>query len=235
MAKELQKRDQYTVLAKPIEQVNDIVMANQGGGCNLNDLQRIITPAGGATQWTRQTIEGPKTAEVLEGIIVYWQSIRAYWPGQNPTGEPPQCSSPDGIHGIGNPGGSCLKCPYAQWGSANGTERGPQSCKQKRRLLILEPSKWLPVVYAVPPSGLTAVRRYFALLTESGLPYWAVITRIKLQQTKNPDGQVYSVPQFESAGLLEGDSYAKIKAYADLMKQSVDQTAAITDDFEDGE
>lgn len=68
------------------------------------DLPRIKMPAAGGLAWTIPTLEGPEPSRFIEGVVVSWQTRRAYWEksfGATGGGSPPDCSSEDGDIGVG--------------------------------------------------------------------------------------------------------------------------------------
>ncbi len=104
---------EYAILKSGVEQLPEILKANLGSdGLNVSDLDRIKMPAGGGISWEVPTLTGLKTEQVIKGVIVFHKNVRAFWEkafGDAP-GEPPDCSSDDGIMGVGKPGGDCAKC-----------------------------------------------------------------------------------------------------------------------------
>jgi hypothetical protein len=111
-----------------------------GGGLPLLDLPRIKVAPGGVLSFVVETPAGDEMVKKLEGVIPAYRNARVYWKSRAGGKKPPDCSSADGLVGIGDPGGACHKCPYAQFGSGfkqDGTPSAGQACKDIRQILFL--------------------------------------------------------------------------------------------------
>lgn len=182
----------YAIMTVEPAELGLVLRENVGAdGLSPFDLDRVKVPAGGGTTWTVPSLEGDEETKTIEGIVIFQRTVRSYWSSAfSGSGTPPDCSSQDGITGVGNPGGPCEMCPLAQFGSApNG--RG-QACKTNRLLFLLRPQSVLPMLVAVPPSSLKDVRTYLLRLTGQGIPFYGVITGLELARDKNADGIAYS-------------------------------------------
>ena len=192
------------------------VSANLGdGGISPFELDRVRVPAGGGTLWTVPTLDGEKEEKSIEGVIVHWRAPRAYWResfDETGGGTPPDCSSDDGVTGVGDPGGSCSVCPLARYGSA-AKGRG-QACRQMKLLFIVREGDGLPIVVVVPPSSLRAVGSYFLRLAGQQMKYHQVVTRLTLEKTKNKDGIAYSQVAAGRVAVLSPEEAAAIEQYA---------------------
>jgi hypothetical protein len=204
------------------------------GGIKPGDLDRVKVPAGGGTAWEIPTVDGTEASKSIEGVIVYHHDARAYWSSSMETnggGSPPDCYSPDGFSGVGEPGGACSVCPHAQFGSdANG--RG-QACKASKRLYMVLPESALPVIVTLPATSLKNARQYFLRLAARGTRLHQVITKVGLSKVKTSDGIAYSVATFESGGLIDGADAEKFANYASAFQQMVTASAGehhFTDD-----
>ena len=204
------------------------------GGEKLSpfDLDRIKVPAGGGTMWTVPSLTGDQEVKELSGIIVYWKSTRAYWPGSYEGGSaPPDCSSNDGKVGQGSPGGECAVCPYAQYGSAkNGTGKG-QACKQTRLLFIAQSTSLLPAVLTVPPTSIKPCSKYFLSLAGQARPYYSVVTSIGLTKDKNDTGIVFSQCTFRVAEILGSEEIIKMANFASSLAPLFASVSAEQQDF----
>lgn len=125
--------------------------------------------------------------------------------------------------GVGNPGGKCSKCPLAQFGSAG---RG-QACAEKRILFLLLPDRVLPVAVQIPPTSVRAVKKYRLRMTTFGLPWWAVVTGMRLESKRNNDGQEYSVVALETLARLTPTEQAKIEEYQAGIVPALEQAAHV--------
>lgn len=192
------------------------IAANIGsGGITPFDLDRVRVPAGGGTTFEIPGLDGVAEAKTLEGVIVHWRSPRGYWRESFDAtggGTPPDCSSDDGITGVGDPGGECGSCPLARFGSS---EKGRgQACRQMRLLFMVREGDRLPIVVVVPPSSLKEVGRYFLRLAGNSVPYYAATTRLELRKTKNKDGIGYSEIVPSIGARLTQEETSRILDYA---------------------
>lgn len=208
----------YLVLQQDSARMKEIVKANIGEGAAITpfELQRIKVPAGGGLAWNVPSLEGTKSEKELVGIIAGWQEVRGYWPGAYSGATPPQCSSADCIHGVGDPGGECKTCSLAEFRSAIGPDGEPaagQACKQMRRLFIIREGEFMPHLLVLPPTSLKACRKYFVELASRQHFFWEVITAIGLETAANLQGINYSVATFRIVAPLEREAAAKMRAY----------------------
>jgi hypothetical protein len=218
-----------------LELVQAAIAENVGaGGITEFDFDRIKIPAGGGLSFNVTTLEGEDSEKTITGVIVLARDARAFWQKSLDEGggnQPPDCHSNDGITGIANPGvnagGDCTKCPLAQFGSDTKVVNGAtvqgrgQACKAIRQLFILRGDSLLPVVLALPPTSLKAAKQYMLRLAGQGVPYWAAITKIGLENAQNGGGIKYSKATFAFAGLLNEEQKAKAKLYSDMLKPLV--------------
>lgn len=210
------KLAEYPALMRDPEELRDVIQANVGSGADVTafDLERIKLPTGGALQW--QMPDGSSAAS-FEGIVAAWQNCRAYWEGGFGGGEPPACSSPDGLTGYGDPGGACLTCPLAQFRTAIGADGEPaagQACKAMRRLFLLRESLLLPQLLTLGPTSLRPCRQYFVRLVSKQLPYWSVLTGFGLQGATNRANIRYAVAQLSDVARLSDEQARLVREYA---------------------
>lgn len=217
--KELQTTESYLPAAGlgPAEW-QEVLSANLGGEApGAFDLPRIRIPAGGGLAWTVPTLDGPEPTKALTGVIVMWHTSRGYWARSfedSGTGTPPDCSSSDGMNGVGTPGGLCARCPQNEFGSAG----AGKACKEARLLYIIRPGDILPTVIALAPMSIKPCKDYFlGLAAERRVPYYAVETTITLEQAKNAGGITYSRAKFTPGRTLADDEVQRIRAYRDSL------------------
>jgi hypothetical protein len=166
-------------------ELREIVASNLSGGVPTEfDFPRLKVPNTGAPgKWTVETLDGEEQVPAIEGVIVGWTERRNRWEksyDETGGGEPPVCTSPDGLVGYGNPGGDCTACTFAKFGS-----KGEKPlCRQSRALAMLQRDAILPAIVQVPATSLRPVRAYFMQLTTRGARFFDVITRLEL--TKGP-------------------------------------------------
>lgn len=190
-----QTTNQFAILTSGPEQAASITaaMKENVGEVGLFDLTAIRFPSGGGTTWEIETLTEPLAEKKLEVVILAAQDARVYYEAgmeETGSGTPPDCSSPDGVTGLGNPGGSCADCPFAQWGSAN-DGRGKR-CSQRKQALVLTKHSNLPYLLSVPPTSLKPLRQYMLALTGQGLPYYGVVTELSLVKAVSGGGVEYA-------------------------------------------
>jgi hypothetical protein len=166
--------------------------------------------------WQVPTVDGIEEVKTIEGVVVHFRTVRAYWHEAYQGGNnPPDCYSNDCLQGIGDPGGECARCPFAQWGSDPRGGRG-QACRQMMQVFILREGSILPTAITLPPTSLKAARQYFIRLAASvpPAPYWSIVTRFSLEQAKNDNGITYSRAVLSPGPRLDPDTAEAIRAYS---------------------
>ncbi len=172
--------------------VQDAMADIAGETLSAFDLPRIKVPSSGATVWEVPSFEGTEAVKEIECVILDIRKTRNYWStGMDESdGTPPDCSSPDGKRGFGDPGGDCAMCPHALFGSG---KNNSQACSERRQLFLMLPGSGLPYMLSVPPSSIHALmREYIVPMTGKGKHYYAVRTKISLVKDKNGQGIEYS-------------------------------------------
>ena len=201
-----------------VEKIREIVVANLGES-TMNAVGRISMPAG-ATVWTVPDIAGELNFKELSGIILLQRRVRRFWKLniENSGGkQPPDCYSSDFKRGVGSPGGNCLVCPHAQYGS---NPKGGRACKEYRELLFLRPENLLPDIVSLPITSIKSVDDYLTLLSRTGRACYGVVTKIGLEKTKNGQGMEYPRATFKAGQLLTDEQAEHAKAYAAMFNSS---------------
>jgi hypothetical protein len=242
-SKELVPASEYAALQMEPAALQEVIKTNIGNTQLTEfDLDRITMPAGGGRTWEVPTLEGIESTPVLEGVIVYTKTTRAWWHqslDDSGGGTPPDCSSPDAEHATSRPGSPdpgapadeqgfliCERCPKSQWGSDPREGSNAQDCKQMRMLFLLTPGDMLPIAVSLPPTSLQPANKYMLRLSRAGVPYFGVITKITLEQVKGTF--TYSRAIFELGGRLEGDQAEKIRQYAEAMRPAFEKATVLT-------
>lgn len=212
MAKKATKTDlidpsTYVVLGDHGEALEAMSFNLQGEQIDEFDLDRVKVPAGGMTVF--QTPEGD-TVKEIDGILISIGQRRAYW--EKPFGDggnvPPDCSSTDGLVGIGDPGGNCAHCPFNQFGTAikqDGSQGRGKRCRESRALFVIRAEDRLPLVITAPATSLKGVKQYLMKLP---VRRTQAITRFSLVEDKSADGIKYARIVVEYVGKLP-DEYAQ--------------------------
>lgn len=220
--------DQYAIKSAESGSVGEILRENlDGGAISAFDFDAVKVPSGqGATVWSIPSLDGETSAPSIEGVIVYKRLVRSYWQlGIEDSGgsSPPNCTSQDGIIGVGDPGGSCDHCPLAQFGSAE-NERG-QACKTNLLLFMVRAESILPLLVKVPPSSLKPIRKYMMRLASAPAPFYGVITSLGLEKTRNAQGIVYMqiVPTMRAR--LNQEDADRMRSYGGELQYALGATA----------
>jgi hypothetical protein len=202
--------------------VQEALAVNLGGEVpTVWDLERIKVPSGSMKAWQVEVGDGgAEYPTEVEGIIVFTKIGRAFWRtayADGGGGAPPDCSSPDGLVGIGDPGGECATCPFAQFGSARdaqGREAPGQACKQMRFVFLLRPGSALPSVIALPPTSLKAVRKWLMSISARGRAYWTFVTKFTLVEATNQGGTKYAQARCAVVRELNAEEAAVVQEFA---------------------
>ena len=207
---------------------------------------RIKFPSGGMMAFSvddSDTLKPP-----VKAIIAVSQKARAFWPAKDTAGQPPLCSSPDGLAGVFDPSSEqvkaalampvrhpalgtldaqaavgpweCAGCAMAQWGSGNGKS---QACKSLRRMIVLVEGWTMPAIMTLPPTSLKPFDTYASACARTkGGAYFTNWTRIELAQETNGAGIKYSVAKFTAdRALTEAELSAVIEVrhqFAELVR-----------------
>lgn len=214
----------YAVMTMEHEDLNSIIKDNLGtGGLSQWDLDKVKVPSGGATSWEVPTLEGTESVKALKGVIVFWKPVRAFYREEYSGGnEPPSCFSDDGKVGIGDPYGTgevvktaCQACPNNAFGTAR--KGGGKACGERILLFLIREGDRIPLMINLPPTSQAVCRKYFLRLVNYGKPFFAVVTEITLEKTKNADGIDYSVASFKVLEHLDDDARNRMEGYSNAI------------------
>lgn len=225
----VKKETEYAVLRQRPEELQELVEANLGdlGAISTFDLPRIKLPTGGGSEWQLPTLEGAKGQKIFEAIVLAWKNVRSYWPDAFAGGIPPQCMSLDARIGIGDPGGSCRTCKFAQFGS-DGRGDG-QACKQMIRLLVMTKKTIIPFMLSLPPTSIKEWRQYTMKLLAAQLRPDIVVTRFTIDVRSNKDGIKYGVANFVMASELDPKDAAALQAFSQTVAPILSSTVSSED------
>lgn len=193
------------------------------------DLKRIKVPTGGATTWSVPTADGDESCKELEGVIIYTAKRRAYWEKTGVSEEPPDCQSDDCMIGKGNPGGSCLECPFNQWKSAinkDGSAGKGKRCKESRMFFLLREGQHLPSMFAAPPASLSNMKDYLLALSGEDTSYMEVLTQFCLVKHRNDAGEPYARVEAKKVGNLSPVTIKHVRDYGMQLKDVFESATA---------
>jgi hypothetical protein len=222
----IEKFQDSAIMALTVEvsRLERAMQVNLGsGGLSTSMMPKVVVPAGGSTAWQVPTVQGEKNMDALVGVIVFSQPAKAYYSiayedaGASKT--PPNCSSMDGLVGVGTPGGQCFKCPMNQYGSA--LKGKGKACADLRLLFVLGQDSILPMMVKLPPTSVKHVDTYLARLAGTLDAYTDVVTAITLRKDKNEAGVSYSEAQFTMVRRLTDQEKTVVEYFHNLVKSLV--------------
>ncbi len=185
---------------------------------------RLKFPSGGMMAFSVDDTDTLKPP--VKAIIAVSQKARAFWPSKDTAGQPPLCSSSDGMFGMYDPNSEqvqaalafppkyrhlalaeideekakgpwdCLNCPLSLWESVGDGRRG-KACKDLRRLIVLVEGWTMPAIMTLPPTSIKAFDTFSSAQARTrGNAYFTAWTRIELAQETNGAGIKFSVAKF---------------------------------------
>ena len=200
----------FPALATDAAAMLKVFRENLGPNDSLSawDLDVIKMPTGGGLSYNIPVLgdENGEDVRSFDALLLGIYDRRNYWHNREVTdGAAPDCSSLDAMHGIGDPGGLCMECPMAEFGSA--FKGKGQACKLVKELFLYRVGGGqMPAKLRVPPASLKNIRRYLISLSANGVPFYGATTRFSLAKTKNADGQEYSEIVVKLINRFDSDS-----------------------------
>ena len=190
-------------------------------------IDRIRMPAGGRTGFVLPPKENGDPNEVTEisGVVIFTHPVNVYYvnPYANENNTP-SCSSEDGIHGYGNPGGDCRECPFNRFGS-NG--RG-KLCSNRRMLYILPEGELFPIMLSLPTASLRGYSDYVKYLIMKGRRPSAVVTTITIKNVINRNGDMYPQVVFALDRMLSEEEQKVTACAAELARAHAERLNVAT-------
>lgn len=206
-----------------------IVIAEECQGLEFS-FDRVKLPAGGGTTFeipSAESADGESVKE-LTGVIVYNHPSYAYYRNNYTGGKnPPDCSSFDGMTGVGNPGGWCAECPYNKFGSGAGGMG--KLCKNKRTLYLLRPGERFPLTLSLPVGSLKSFAQYVKSQLSRGRRLSNIVTKITLRKAVNSSGITYSQAVFTFDRLLTQEECEVIWDTTNMVRSYVDNLTLMGD------
>ena len=181
-------------------------------------FERIKIPSAGSTVFEvpGDDPSEPDTVKEFSAVILFHHPLYAFYKSKYTGGnQPPDCGSMDGVTGVGDPGGSCINCPYNQFGSG---ENGSKACKNRRRIYVLREGEIFPMILSLPTGSLKEFSRYIKRLLSKGRKSNSVVTRFSLKKTTNGGGITFSQAQFAIDRVLSPQEHALIESLSEQVK-----------------
>lgn len=248
---QLYERGQFALARQDPSVLREAFAANVGNspsGVSAFDLIRINVPAGGGLAWNVPDLQGePVAVAEIECVILFQGHRRAYWQlafGDSGGGSPPDCSSLDGVKGIGFlPGDDkdkppvvreCKTCPMAQWGSADKDlpagkpKTNAQECSQRVYLFAVRKDDMLPIVIDLAPTSVGEMRQFMLRLVGRGIPCYGAVVGLKLKADRSNGGIMYSVVSPRLIARLDEAETTALKATAAELRPYFDKVGIET-------
>jgi hypothetical protein len=226
MSQEIEKYKDSQVMALKVDisRLERAMQQNLGsGGLSTSMFPKVVVPSGGSTAWQVPTVSGDKNMDALVGVIIFSQPAKAYYKipydEAGVTKTPPDCSSLNGLVGVGDPGGQCFKCPLNQYESA--LKGKGKACADLRLLFMLGQDSILPMMVKLPPTSVKHVDTYMARLAGTLDAYSDVLTAVTLKKDRNDAGVFYSEAQFAMVRRLTDDERKVVEYFHNLVKTLV--------------
>jgi hypothetical protein len=127
-----------------------------------------------------------------------------------------RCQSQDNLIGIGEPGGTCIKCPESQFGSARNGEGKGTNCNQffnYAALIVGSDGGVTPeglLVFSLKSSALKVAKDWNALIRIRNLDIFAGVYEVKSVERKNEVGRWFE-PVIQPAGNVTRETYEAAK------------------------
>lgn len=195
-----------------------------GGGLPLLDLPRIKVASGGALSFIVETPGGEEMVRKVEGVINSYRTARVYWKSRAGGKKPPDCTSTDGLVGIGDPGGRCADCPYHRFGSGfkqDGTPGAGQACKEIRQVMILMKGEMLPHLLNIPPTSIKAFDKFTLTMLSARARYWGIYTEMTLEKAQSTDQIDYAKIVFRLGRRLPEEALMPLKSFHERMRAAL--------------
>jgi hypothetical protein len=159
---------------------------------NLESVESFRLPRAKMTAEGLELIEGEEPIKELEGVIIHTKKSNVYYakPYNSDEVSPPDCFSLDGnfpdksIPKPVNP--TCKGCPMAEFGT-NQMKSGKACRNMKPMYLLLSDEAIMPRQLTITPSSLKSANQYLMDLTERGIAYRKVKTKVTLFKENSRD------------------------------------------------
>jgi hypothetical protein len=202
---------------------------------------RIKMAGGGLPVWVNS--DSGETMKEFDGIAVLSQITRGLWTTDS-LGNPPLCSSPNGIHGYfsADPDEAqldaamrltaihtairetdpdamvgpweCSACPMNRFGT--GKDGRGKACNEMRRIIILVDGWSTPAILTLPTMSVKKWDAYASGLRNVKRAYFGVRTRFALEKARSGGGQEYSKADLSKVGDLSAE---EIRAVIELRRE----------------
>ncbi len=215
------------------ERVNEV-------GENLESIENFQLPRAKMTAGGLELAEGTPPLTELEGVIVHTKKTKVYYdkPYNPSVVTPPTCFSPDGITPSDGAGmenykkqsDACKTCKHNVFGTNTmGKGKACRDLKPIFLLLSVEPGQEavMPRQLTITPTSIKNQERYLMNLTEMGVNYRKVKTKLSLFK-ENPKDTFFKI-KFEKGSKLDDAQIKNVDALKNfwlpiMMNQNIDSS-----------
>jgi hypothetical protein len=197
------------VLRYELPALQQLVQDTFGDSSAPLDFDRIAMPTKGTVTFAILTPAGEQHPATMLGVVLAAQPKRAFWAEEyTGGGVPPDCTSRDGVLGVGTPGGICRECPFSQFDD-DGT---PPACTETMDLTFVGLDDELPTILTVHKMSVKAVQQYKRSLRKYRMDLCAVITELGLQEGRYRNGKAFTKLTLRAVGVLSPAEQGRMRA-----------------------
>ena len=238
------------------QMIQEILKEDEEDNSSDLELLRIKLPTGTSNKF--EMGDPSQEQETFSAVVLLVQPTRGYWPKRG-QGDPPLCSSSNGITGkvrqdpdqeameaardakpvrhplfkAEKPAYECATCTLNEWESAHehmGGGRG-KACKEMRRALIYIDGWKMPSLLSLPPTSIKPWRVYVSRLQNAKSYYFAVRSEFKLESKTAATGDKYSAIQVMDTARLSPEELAAVRIIRKSYKSHVEGLEIGAEDY----
>ncbi len=222
-------------LSKAAGPINDDLTSHVGNGMtSLSIKGKVFTLVKGKERTViMKPDDADEVASSLEIVIIKAnKDLSKVWYAkafEDGVDAKPDCMSNDGVRPdpqVANPQAkSCAVCAKNVWGS--GKEGKGKACQDSRRVAVAAAGQLNePMLLRVPPASLKSLAEYGKTLSNRGVPYSAVVTKLRFDREEATPKLVFS-----PVGFLDEAQFEEVQklANSELVNQIVG-VLPVTDD-----
>lgn len=204
----------------------EILEAQEEVGGTFTYRAKVATGGGKSFEIETGNEDTDTSTPKLSGVIIHSHKCNARF-DEDSVGEPPVCTSMDGVVGTDAETGemrSCKDCPYNQYGSS---EKGSgKACKNMIRLYMMTEGTPIPLVISLPPTSIKPWQNYrLGVLAPAKLKPSEVVTELSLTPQVSKAGIKYSIVKPRLVGKLSESEAEMARFFASGFTPRVEITA----------
>jgi len=207
-------------------------------GVALYQLPKIKVPPGGLTVFTVEGgLKGEENLKEIECVISATRPSMRSWYRQSdgPLGTAPDCSSIDGLNGIGNnletgsPDGEGVhNCGTCEWSKIGSDRKGGKSadCKEFSEVYCFVGNNRMPNLLKIPRMSKKTFQTYMMTLVNAGYKLQSVVTKLTLKKAQNKAGQPFSEIAFAFVRALSAEEKEAALGVQQVLSTAIVSAAA---------